>query len=184
MRRSMVAMLVTLAALSTPLAAQSAEFGLAGTLGGSWQIEGVDIGYLRPVHAGPFQSVSASVRLGGFIDEGQIVGGSQGFVAGLVLAARTGMAHLADVGNENNAAPIGLDVTFEAIGYGGVNSPLPQGSSWAAVSILPGIRFGDGPGARYSIVLGPTVFLGKSTDVRAFVGLRFEIPLAHHTLHP
>jgi len=177
-------MLVAAGALSTPLAAQSAALGLAATLGGGWQIEGVDIGYQRSVRAGLFQSVALGVRLGGFIDEGQIVGGTQGFVVGGVLSLRTGMAHLADVGNEGSAAPIGIDVTIEAAGYGGINSPLAQGSSWASVSILPGIRFGDGPGARYSFVVGPTVFLGKSSDIRAFAGLRFEIPLAHRTLHP
>lgn len=184
MRRFMIAMLIATGALSTPLVAQSVALGLAGTLGGGWEIEGVDIGYLRSVRAGPFQSVSFGVRLGGFIDEGQIVGGTQGFAVGGVLGLRTGLLHLADVGNEASAAPIGLDLTIEAAGYGAVNSPLPQGSSWGAVSILPGIRFGDGPGARYSIVLGPTVFLGKSTNVHAFIGLRFEIPLAHRTLHP
>jgi len=177
-------MLVVAGALSTPLAAQSAALGLAGTLGGSWQIEAVDIGYMRAVHAGPFKSVSVGARLGGFIDEGAIVGGSQGFVAGFILATRTGLIHLADVGNESTAAPVGLDLTLEAVGYGGVNSPLPQGAGWAAVSVMPGIRFGDGPGARYSLVLGPTVFFGKVTNVHAFVGLRFEIPLARRTLHP
>jgi len=52
------------------------------------------------------------------------------------------------------------------------------------VSVLPGLRFGDGEGARYSLVVGPTVFLGPVTNVHTFLGLRFELPLAHHSAHP
>src|ERR1700719_3517570 len=102
-RRSIISMLVAGSALSTPLAAQSAVgFGIAATLGGGWQIEAGELGYVQAVHAGPLRYASIGGRFGAFVNEGSIVGGAQGFVAGLVLQARTGTMRLADVGNESN----------------------------------------------------------------------------------
>jgi hypothetical protein len=171
-------MLVAMAALSTPLAAQSAALGLAATLGNSWQVEALDIGYRRDLHAGLFRSAAIGGRFGSFVDEGAIVGGVRGVIAGLWVSTRTGLMHLADVGNETNPSTFGLDLTIEAAGYTGSNSPLPQGSSWGSVSFLPGLRLGDG-----ALVLGPTVFFGTITDVRGFLGLRFDLPLARRKPH-
>ena len=85
-------MLMAGSALSTPLAAQSAiGFGVAATVGGSWQIEAVDLGYVQAVHAGPLRYVSVGGRFGAFVNEGAVFGGAQGFVAALVLQARTGL---------------------------------------------------------------------------------------------
>jgi hypothetical protein len=170
-------MLVALAALSTPLAAQSASLGFAATLGGSWQVEALDIGYMRDVRAGPFRTAAIGGRFGAFIDEGAVVGGAQGIIAALWVSTRTGLLHITDVGNETNPSIFGLDLTVEAAVYSGSNSPLPQGSKWGAISILPGLRLGQGPGVHYAIVLGPTVFIGPVTDVRPFLGLRFDLPL-------
>jgi hypothetical protein len=176
-------MLVATAALSTPLAAQSVMLGFAGTLGNSWQVEALDVGYMRDIHAGPLRSAAIGTRLGAFIDEGAIVGGSRGVVAALWVSTRTGLMRIADVGNETNPAPFGIDLTIEGVAYSGSDSPLPQGSPWGAVSILPGVRMGEGPGLRYGLVLGPTVFFGPVTDVRAFVGLRFDLPVGHRRSH-
>ena len=185
MRRSIGPMLVAAATLSTRLAAQSsASLGFAGTVGGGWQIEAAEVGYLRGIHAGPLRSVMLGTRLGSFIDEGAIVGGTRGFVGGLVLSTRTGIARLADVGNEPSPAAFGLDLTIEVAGYAGKNSPLPQGSPWAAVSVLPGLRVGGGDGLRSGLVIGPTVFFGPVTDVRALLALRIEVPLARGKHHP
>jgi hypothetical protein len=183
-RRSMIAMLIATATLSTRLGGQAVAIGFAGTLGSGWQIEGVDLAYVRAIHVGPVRSVLLGGRGGSFVDQGAIVGGSRGFVVAAMLGLRTGLARLADVGNETNPAPLGADLTIEVSGYAGSNSPLPQGSPWAAVSLLPGLRFGEGEGVRYSLVVGPTVFFGPVTDVHTFLGLRFELPLAHHTAHP
>ena len=183
-RRSMMSMLIATAALSTSVAAQSISVGFAGTLGPGWQIEGVDVAYMHGVHAGPLRFVMAGVRGGSFIDEGAIVGGTRGVVAGLLAGVRTGLARLADVGNETNPSPLGVDLSVEVSGYAGSNSPLPQGSPWAAVSVLPGLRFGEGEGTRYSLVVGPTLFIGPVSNVHTFLGLRFELPLARHRGHP
>src|SRR5207247_2622432 len=78
----------------------------------------------------------------------------------------------------------GFDVTLEATGYVGSNSPLPVGSPWGGVSGLLGLRFGDPKGSRLGLLIGPTVFLGTVTDVRAFLGVRFEAPLARREHHP
>jgi hypothetical protein len=178
-------MLVAGSALSTPLAAQTAfAFGVAATVGGSWQIEAVDLGYVKDVHAGPLRDVSVGGRFGAFVNEGSIVGGGQGFVAALVLQARTGLMPLADVGSETNPNSFGLDVTFEAVGYGAVNAPantpLSQlGSPWGAFSVLPGVRFGNPESIRSGLVVGPTVLFGHTTEVRAFAALRFEVPMVH-----
>lgn len=192
MRRFIPSMLVASWCLSTPLAAgaqvassnTSWGIGLAATLGGGWQIEGGEIGVQRHVGAGPIQFVTASARFGSFIDEGAIIGGGRGFVAGLALGARTGAATLFEVGNEDAPVPVKLDLTFEAAGYLGANSPIPQGGRWAAVAVLPGLRFGDAGGVQYHLVVGPAAFLGGQTSVRTFLGIRFEAPLARRERRP
>jgi hypothetical protein len=179
-------MLTALVGLSTPLAGQSGAFalGLAGTLGGGWQIEALDVGYARTVHAGPVAVLSLTARLGSFIDEGAIIGGARGFVFGTSLAARTPTATIAELGADTSASQIGLDLTVEATGYVGSRSPLPVGSPWGAVSVLPGLRFGDPNGSRFALLLGPTVFLGDVTQVRTFLGVRIEAPLARRERQP
>ena len=188
MRRSIGTMLVALAALSTPLASQGKSGGggggggftggLAFTVGGGWQIEGLDAGYMRRVHAGPIAALSLTGRLGSFIDEGAIIGGARGFVFGATLGAHTRAATLAELGADTSATRVGLDLTIEATGYAGSNSPLPVGSPWGAVSVLPGIKFGDPNGSQFGLLFGPTVFFGDITQVRPFLGVRFEAPLA------
>lgn len=174
-------MLVVGSALSTPLAAQSAfAIGVAATVGGGWQVEAVDLGYVKNVHAGLFRYVAIGTRIGSFVDENALIGGARGVTAALVLQGRTGLAKLAEIGNESNPSSFGFDVTFEGVAYGSANSPLSQfGSTWGAFSVLPGVRFGDSESIRYGLVFGPTVFFGKSTDVRPFLSLRFEVPMVH-----
>jgi hypothetical protein len=183
-------MLVAGSALSTPLAAQSAVgFGIAATLGGGWQIEAGELGYVHAVHAGPLSYMSVGGRFGAFVNEGSIVGGAQGFVAALVLQARTGLIRLADVGSETNPSPFGFDLTFEAVGYGAVNEPTNTlfsqlGSAWGAFSVLPGVRFGTPESVRSGLLIGPTVLFGKTTEVRPFIALRFELPMVHRKRQP
>lgn len=185
MRRSMGTMLVALAALSTPLASQASSGGghgggggftggLAFTVGGGWQIEGLDAGYMRRVQGGPIAAFSLMGRVGSFIDEGAIIGGARGFVFGVTLGAHTRALRLAELGADTSATRIGVDVTVEATGYAGSSSPLPVGSPWGAVSLLPGLRFGE----QFGLLFGPTVFFGTVTQVRPFLGVRFEAPLA------
>ena len=186
MRRSMLTMLTALTALSTPLAGQGSALtvGLAFTAGGGWQIQALDVGYGRAVHAGPIAMLSLSGRVGEFIDQGAIVGGARGFLFGTTLAARTPMTVVADLGSDSSTSRLGLDLTVEATGYVGANSPLPVGSPWGAVSLLPALRFGDPEGTRGGLLIGPTVFFGTITQVRPFLGLRFELPLARRDRHP
>ncbi len=147
-------MLVAWGALSTSLLAQSPRrnaigFGFAATLGPGWQIEGGDIAYIHRRSGGLLGAMSIGARLGTFIDEGAILGGSRGIV------------------------------------FVASSSPLPQGSHWAAVALLPGLRAGSGDGVRYGLVIGPTAFFanGKST-VRGLLGLRIEAPLARRERRP
>ena len=157
---------------------------MAATVGGGWQVEAVDIGYVQTVHAGPLRYMSVGGRIGSFVDENALIGGARGIVAGLVLQARTGLLKLADVGNETNPSSFGFDLSFEAVGYGAANTPLSQfGSAWGAVSVLPGVRFGDPQSMRYGLVFGPTLFFGKETEVRPFLALRFELPMVRHKRH-
>jgi hypothetical protein len=198
-RRSMVSMFAVLGALSTPLAAQAGGGGGGGgtgtkanaigvgfvaTLGGGWQIETGEIGYVRRFSRGPLRAVSGGIRMGSFIDEGAILGGARGFVAAATLGARTARLSVAELGEEQNITSIGFDVTLEASGYLTSNSPLPQGSRWGAVALLPGLRVGGGDGPQYSLVIGPTAFLGSKTDVRGLLAFRIEAPLARREPHP
>ena len=168
------------ALLSTPLAAQSwLSLGLAATLGGGWQFEGGDIGLTQRTRFGPFRGVGETLRLGSFVDEGQIIGGARGFVGGLAVSARTGMLPLAAMGSETSSSTLGLDLTLEAAGTLGSNSPFPQGSAWLSFAVLPGLRFGTADGASYVIVIGPTAFWGRGhANLHTFLGIRFETPLA------
>ena len=178
-------MLAGLVGLSTPLAGQGAlTVGFAGTVGSGWQIEALDVGYARRTHTGPIGAVSLAARLGSFVDEGAIINGARGFVFGTSLAVRTPSATIAELGADTSGSRVGLDFTLEATGYAGSNSPLPVGSPWGAVSALLGVRFGDPDGGRFGVLIGPTVFFGNVTQTRAFLGLRFETPLARRERHP
>ena len=186
MRRSIVTMLTALVGLSTPLTGQGGALtvGLAYTVGSGWQVEGLEVGLAHTVHAGPIAALSLTARLGSFIDEGAIIGGARGFVFGTSLAARTPTWTIAELGADTSASRIGVDLTVEATGYVGSRSPLPVGSPWGALSLLPGLRFGDPNGSRLGLLIGPTVFMGTVTEVRAFLGVRFEAPLARREGHP
>ncbi len=180
----MLTMLVALTGLSTPLAAQETYggilmLGLAYTVGSGWQVQGFDVGYGRTLRAGPFAAVSLGARVGEFIDQRAIVGGSQGFVFGATLAARTRALTVAEFGSDTAPSHMGVDVTIETTGYAGVHSPLGIGSPWGAGSALLGLRVGN-----FGLVFGPTAFFGTATLVRPFLGVRFDVPLARRERHP
>ena len=179
-------MLTALVGLSTPVAGHATAHtrALAATVASGWQGEGVDVAGAPAVHAGPIAALSLTARLGSFIDEGAIIGGARGFVFGTSLAARTPTATIAELGADTSAGRIGLDLTVEATGYAGSHSPLAVGSPWGAISVLPALRFGDPNGSRLGLLFGPTVFFGTVTDVRPFLGVRFEAPLARRERHP
>lgn len=178
-------MLVGTACLSTPLAAQSSWMvGLAATLGGSWQIEGVDVGLTRRAPAGPMRHWGAMVRLGSFINQDDLFGRAQGFVAALTLGVRSGRATILELGDERAGTRVTLDLTLETTGYLASNSPLAVGSAWGALSLLPGVRMGDPGATQFALVFGPTVFVGDTTEVRAFLGIRIESPLARRRPQP
>ncbi|MGH7701412.1 MAG: hypothetical protein ACREMJ_12945 [Gemmatimonadales bacterium] len=179
MRRSIVPMSLALAALSTPLAAQSSlAVGLAATVGDGWQLEGVDVALVRGVALGPLRRASLGVRVASFVDQRAFFSGSRGVVGGVAVAARTATARIAELGHDPDVTQVGFDVTFEAAGYLAANSPLPQGSAWLGAALLPGIRVGDPAGGQFVVLLGPTVFFGRDAGVRALLGVRAEFPLA------
>ncbi|HYT99754.1 MAG TPA: hypothetical protein VEK85_05225 [Gemmatimonadales bacterium] len=187
MRLSIITMSAALVALSTPLGAQRRgawTVGFAGTLGGGWQVEAADVGYARAVRAGPMRVASLTARLGSFVDEGAILGGARGFVFGLTLGGHTGLLPLADLGTETSKSEVGVDLTVEGTAYLGARSPFPQGSRWGALTVLPGLKFGDPDGVQFGLLLGPTLFFGQASDVRPFLGIRFEAPLARRESHP
>jgi hypothetical protein len=150
--------------------------GIAATVGSGWQFEGADFGTVRPIGLGPIQYWSITGRFGSFQDEGAFVFGSRGFVAGLALAMHSGIVPIFEVGTEQNPTRIALDLTIETSGYLASNSPFPQGGHWLGVAVLPGIRTVTTDAFGGSFMIGPVLFIGRESDVRAFVGLRFEIP--------
>src|SRR2546425_4844464 len=133
-RRSMLTMLTALVGLSTPLAGQGNALtaGLAYTVGGGWQVEGLDFGVARAVHAGPIAALSLTARIGSFIDEGAIIGGARGVIFGTSLAARTPTATIAQLGADTSRGQIGPDFTLETTGYVGSHSPPSVGVPWGA----------------------------------------------------
>lgn len=202
MRRSVISMLIVLAALPAMLAAQSSGapaesdalppfkarphaigFGFFATLGAYWQMEGVEIGYVRRMQRG-LAALSLSSRVGTFINESSMIGGTQGIAFGATLAARTRMKSFAQVGEEEHGTAIGFDMTFEVTGYTASGSPLPR-TRWLAVSVLPALSLGSGDAAHFGIVIGPTAFLGDGKpSVRGMLAFRGEAPLARRERRP
>lgn len=198
MRRSMIPMLVALGALSTTLAAQSNNapaqslkerphaigFGFFATLGAYWQMEGIEIGYARRLQRG-FAAVSFSGRVGTFINESTMLGGTKGVAFGATVSGRTRMKTIAQFGQDEQGTGIGLDMTFEVTGYTASGSPLSQGSRWAAISVLPAISIGTGDAPHFGIVIGPTAFLGRGKpSMRGMLAFRGEAPLARRERRP
>src|SRR5258708_13923817 len=168
-RRSMVSMLALLGALSTTLAAQSnapqantarphaSGFGFVATLGGNWQVEAAELAYVWRPRRG-FAALGIAGRLGTFINESSMMGGSRGVAFAATLSARTQMKSVAQFGEEEHGTGVGFDLTFELSGYTAAGSPMTLGSQWAAVSVLPplSVRSGDSP--HFSTVIVPTPF--------------------------
>jgi hypothetical protein len=172
-------MSLALLSLSTSLAAQSVlTMGFAATLGSGWQIQGADVGIVRPLRVGPVRKWSAVGRVASFIDQGAFIGGQRGVVGALALGVRTSSVMVAELGNDPDVTRITFDVTLEAAGYLAANSPLPQGAAWVSTGILPAIRMGNPGTMQFTVLVGPTWFLGPESGVRGFLGLRAEVPLA------
>jgi len=175
-------MSLALLALSTPLAAQTGgggwAAGLVWTLGGGWQVEGIDVRMLRPAAIGPFEEYSVGARVGSFYDEAQILGSARGVVGALTLAMRTKTVTLGEVGTEVDVSRIGFDVTIELAGYAAARSPIPEGSAWLSGAVLPGVRFGRDGQMSAALVVGPALFVGRETNVHGFLSVRVEFPLA------
>jgi hypothetical protein len=185
-------MLVACAALSTTLAAQSKEtrrhaigFGFVATLGANWQMQGVEVGYVRRLPRG-LAAVSLAGRVGTFMNESRMLGGTKGIVFGGTLAGRTRMKSIAQFGHEEGGTGIGFDLTFELTGYtASGSSPWSQGSRWLAVSVLPAFSIGTGDAPHFGIVIGPTAFLsGGKPSVRGMLAFRGEAPLARRERRP
>jgi hypothetical protein len=159
-------------------------FGFFATLGANWQMEGIEIGYVRRLEHGP-AAVSFSGRVATFINESTMLGGTQGIVFGGTLAARTRMRSIAQFGAEEKGTGIGFDVTLELTGYAASSSPMSQGSRWFAVSLLPAFSIGSGDAPHFGIVVGPTMFMGSTKPmVRGLLAFRGEAPLARREHHP
>jgi hypothetical protein len=155
------------------------------TLGPSWQIEGGEVGFVRLFRGGGIGAVSIGARVGTFLDQAQILGGTRGVLFGATMAARSATASVAQFGDDVNATGVGFDVTLEATGYIASSSPLPQGARWLGIALLPGLRVGSGGGPRYGLVIGPTAFLSSSKpSVRGLFALRIEAPLARRERRP
>jgi hypothetical protein len=198
-RRSIL-MLVALSGLSTALAAQANDapqapqsvkarphaigFGFVATLGANWQMQGIEIAYARRLRRG-LAAVSVSTRVGTFMNESSMIGGTKGVMFGATLAGRTRMKSIAQFGMEEHGTGIGFDVTFEVTGYTASGSPLSQGARWLAVSVLPAFSIGSGDAPHFGIVVGPTAFLssGKPT-MRGMLAFRGEAPLARRERRP
>jgi hypothetical protein len=192
-------MLIASAALSTTLAAQTNDdgraqkarrgphaigFGFVATLGANWQIESAEIGYVRRLDRG-LAAISLAGRIGTFINESTMLGGSRGMVFGATLAGRTRMKSIAQFGQDEHGTGIGFDMTFEVSGYRASNSPLPQGNGWMAVSVLPALSIGSGDAPHFGIVLGPTMFLSSGKPaIRGLLAFRGEAPLARREPRP
>jgi hypothetical protein len=154
-------------------------FGYFATLGSYWQIEAVEFGYVRKLDRG-LAAISLTARLGTFIDETAVSGGSRGIAFAPTLGFRTKMKRIAQLGEDERGTAIGLDMTLETSAYVASGSPFWQGSRWGAVALLPGLRIG-----KAAIVIGPTAFFGGHKPlVRGLLSFRGEMTLARRERRP
>jgi hypothetical protein len=203
-RWSLRLILVALGALPATLTAQSASppvptksetrpvykprphaigFGFVATLGANWQMEGVEVAYVRRMERG-LAALSVSTRVATFINESTMLGGSQGIAFGGTLAARTRMKSFAQFGEEEHGSAIGADLTLEVTGYTTSGSPLSR-TQWLAISLLPALSLGSGDSPHFGIVIGPTLFLGDGKPAaRGLLAFRGEAPLARRERVP
>ena len=181
MRRFMASMLVVTGALSTPAVAQERgpawTLGLSATVGEGWQMEGGEIRTVRNIALGPIRHISLTGRFGSFQDEGAAFFGGDGFIFGLALGLTTKPWQIFTVGAENNPLGVALDLTFEGAGYLANDSHFPQGNSWGSVSVLPGVRTVKTGDFCFSVMMGPTWFLGSETTLRTFLAFHIEVPI-------
>lgn len=164
--------------------ANAIGFGYVATLGDGWEIESVEIGYVRRPHRG-FAALSFGTRVGAFVNEKSMLGGTGGAVLAATFSARTKMKSIAEFGTEEHGTGLGFDVTFEVSGYTASRSPLVQGTHWAAISVLPAFSLGNGDAAHFAIVIGPTVWFSSTKPaMRGLFALRGEAPLARRERRP
>jgi hypothetical protein len=143
-----------------------------------------EVGYVRRPSRG-LAAIGIAARVGTFIDEGAMLGGSQGMLFGATLSARTRMKSIAQLGAEEPGTGIGFDLTLELSGYKALKSPMTLGSQWVGVSLLPALSVGSGDSPHFAIVLGPTAFFTAGKPVmRGMLALRAEAPLARKERHP
>jgi hypothetical protein len=203
-RRSLQFMLVVLGALPAALTGQSGNplppaqsetrpvykprphaigFGFVATLGDNWQMEGIEVAYVRRMQRG-LAALSVSTRVATFINESKMVGGNQGIAFGGTIAARSRMKSFAQFGEEEHGTAIGADLTLEVTGYATSGSPLSR-TQWLAISLLPALSLGSGDSPHFGIVIGPTLFLGDGKPAaRGMLAFRGEAPLARRERVP
>jgi hypothetical protein len=174
-------------ASSTPSnkpAPHAIAFGFVASLGANWQMETAEIGYMRRPARG-LAAIGVSARIGTFMNESSMLGGSQGVVFAGTLSARTHQKSIAQLGSEEKGTGIGFDLTLELSGYAAASSPMTLGSRWMGVSVLPAFSVGSGSAPHFAIVIGPTVFFTASKPVmRGLLAFRGEAPLARKERHP
>jgi len=198
-RRSIVVLALAFGAASPQLGAQASAaqsdkpaappahaigFGFVATLGAYWQMETAEIGYVRRPSRG-LAAIGVSARIGTFMNESSMLGGSQGVVFVGTLSARTHQKSIAQLGSDEKGTGIGFDLTLELSGYAAASSPMALGSRWVGVSVLPAFSVGSGSAPHFAIVIGPTLFFtaGKPA-MRGLLAFRGEAPLARKERHP
>lgn len=179
MRRFIIPVVTLVAVWTPPLGGQSAfSVGYAGTIGSEWQVEAFEVGLAHRVGLGPARYGAVLLRLGWFGDQGALIGGTRGFLSALALAIRSDRLGIAEVGQEADPIVIGVDVTVEAAGYLASRSPIPEGSRWSSVALLPAVRVGQAEQTQFALLVGPAWFAGDVTRTHVFLGVRVEVPLA------
>ena len=158
-------------------------FGFFATLGAYWQMEGVEVAYVRRMQRG-LAALSVSTRVATYVNQSTMLGGTQGIAFGGTIAARTRMKSFAQFGEEEHGTAIGADLTLELTGYAASGSPRSR-TRWVAISLLPALSLGSGDSPHFGIVIGPTLFLGDGKPVaRGLLAFRGEAPLARRERVP
>ncbi len=171
----------------TPVPANGLILGVTGFTGGLWQPSGFEIGLVHGL--GGARSSYAVLRLGSFSqDQAVLFSNTTGFFAAALFGFRVPLATIAEVGQEGEPSQyIRLVGVLETGGLAAARSPLPQGGSMAIVTPLAGISFGGGGGRidqNFALLMGPSWWIGSTTDVHFQLSLRYQIPLGGESRRP
>ena len=156
------------------------SLGMVAYTGGQWQPSGLEFAMLwRLGGAHSSTAIGPWIALGSFTQANDIAfGSSRGFFTALGVSLRQPIVSLLEMGTERSPSLVRLETALEAGWSKDFDSPLAQGPSDFRAGVLAGISLGSRMplGASFSLMYGPSVFMGRTTTTHGQFVLRVRLP--------